>query len=116
MGAPRAPRTVEVKMANDNNMVRFEPKDITIAPGDTVKWVRAGGSHNIVFWPDSVPQAALPALRAAMKDTIAPLEIARMPNPDQSYTMVWTGMPRGVYKYYCRPHLMRGMVGTITVQ
>jgi plastocyanin len=51
-----------------------------------------------------------------MKDTIAPLEVARMPNPDQSYTMVWAGMPRGVYKYFCRPHLMRGMVGTITVQ
>jgi plastocyanin len=112
----RAPKLVEVKMTNEGGTFRFDPREIRIVAGDTVKWVVGGGSHNIEFWPDSVPVEALPALRAALHDTVAPLRTARFPNPGDSYTMVWTAMPRGVYKYFCRPHLMRGMTGMITVE
>lgn len=114
--AGRAPRTWEVQMTNANGMVTFEPKELTIQDGDTVKWVIAGGSHNVVFWPDSVPSGAVPMLRAAMPDTAGPLQSPRFPNVGDSYSVVFKGMPKGTYKYYCRPHLMRGMVGALTIQ
>jgi plastocyanin len=117
LNAPsRAPKTVEIKMMNDNNEVRFEPKDVTVIVGDTIKWSLVGGRHNVEFWPDSVPAAAVPLLRAAMKDTVAPLQSPRLGTAGESYSVVFTGFPKGVYKYFCRPHLMRMMMGTITVE
>ena len=112
----RAPKSWDVQMTNAGGMVRFEPKEITIAAGDTVKWTQTGGSHNIKFWVDSIPMGALPLLRAAMKDTAATLETRRFPMGTAEYTIVFAGMPKGVYKYHCGPHLMRGMMASITVQ
>jgi plastocyanin len=102
-------------MTNEGGSVRYDPAEITIQAGDTVKWIIAGGSHNIVFWPDSVPQGAADLLRKAMPDTAGTLQSPRFPNPGDSYSVVFAGMPKGVYKYHCRPHLTRGMVAKITV-
>ena len=112
----RVPKTVEIKMTNENQMFRYDPKDVTIAVGDTVKWVAVAGSHNIKFWVDSLPAGGAAALRGLMKDTTETLTTSRMPTPGTTYSIVFTGVPKGVYKYYCGPHLMRGMVASITVQ
>jgi plastocyanin len=114
--APRAPKTWDVQMTNEGGTLRFEPKEITIAVGDTVKWTQTGGSHDIRFWPDSVPMGAVPLLNTAMKDTVAALRTMRFPQGPATYTIVFAGMPKGVYKYYCGPHRMRGMIASITIQ
>jgi plastocyanin len=114
-GARRAPKTWEVKMTNEGGN-RFDPVALTIQDGDTVKWVIAGGSHNIAFWADSIPSGALELLRKAMSDTAAPLQSKRFPNPGDSYAVVFSGMPKGTYNYYCRPHLMRGMIASIKIE
>jgi plastocyanin len=112
----RPAKLVEVKMTNEGGQVRFVPDNITIQDGDTVRWVIAGGSHNVVFWPDSVPAGAPPLLQKAMPDTAAHLQSPRYPNVGDAYTLVFSGMPKGVYKYFSRPNLMRQMTGAITVE
>ena len=114
----RAPRTIEVKMTNVEGN-RYEPKDIKIVPGDTVKWVASGGSHNVSFWKDSIPAGAEALLVKAMAkgaDTTRVLTSRRFPTAGDTYSIVFEGMPKGVYKYNCTPHLRMGMVGSITVE
>ena len=45
--AHRAAKKWEVKMGVTGNMYVFEPKELTIQAGDTVKWIAVNGSHNI---------------------------------------------------------------------
>ena len=113
---PRAPKKWEVKMITENGKQQFDPVDITIQQGDTISWLAVGGSHNVGFWPDSVPKGAVELLRRAMPDTIAPLLGVRKPIKGDTYVVVFTGMPKGVYKYYCKPHLNKMMVGTVTIK
>jgi plastocyanin len=113
---PRAPKTWEVKMVTEDGKQLFEPRDITIQAGDTIKWLAVSGSHNVGFWADSVPKGAVELLRKAMPDTIAPLLGPRKPTKGDSYVVAFTGMPKGTYKYYCKPHLQKMMVGTVTIQ
>jgi plastocyanin len=113
---PRPSKNWEVKMVTVEGKQLFEPADLTIQPGDTVTWLAVSGSHNVGFWPDSVPSGAVDLLRRAMPDTIAPLLGKRKPVKGDTYVVVFTGMPKGAYKYYCKPHLNKLMVGQLTVQ
>lgn len=112
----RAPKTWEVKMITQNGKQIFEPAKLTIQPGDTVKWLAISGSHNVGFWADSVPAGAVQMLRKAMPDTIAPLLGPRKPTVGDSYVIVFDAMPKGTYKYYCKPHLKKMMVAELTVK
>jgi plastocyanin len=115
--APRAVRTHEVKMITDAGKQLFEPKQITIQAGDTVKWVTESGSHNVAFWADSLPANAAELLRKTMPEQEKDLSSPRKPGKGNSYSISFAGMPKGVYKYFCTPHLTRGqMVAQITVQ
>ncbi len=77
----------------------FNPTNLTVALGDTVRWVNTGGGHNV-----NATQAAYPN------------------NPDffgNAVGVNWTfdhvfTVP-GFYNYQCDPHLGLGMVGTVTV-
>ena len=94
----------------------FDPAQLTIQVGDTVSWLAVSGSHNVGFWPDSVPKGAVELLRKAMPDTIAPLLGMRKPKKGDTYQVVFAGMPKGLYKYYCKPHLNKVMVATLTIK
>jgi plastocyanin len=109
--------THEVQMVLvGTNGYKFDPADITIKSGDVVVFKGVSGlAHNVAFWPDSIPPAAVPILRAAMPDGTQDLATA-MINDGQSVSISFAGAPPGVYKYYCIPHLPMGMKGTITVQ
>ncbi len=80
----------------------FAPQDLTIVPGDTVRWTNVDGFHNVngteLFYPN---------------------------NPDEFYSGSPAGAPwtyeyvfteAGFYEYQCEPHVDMGMTGTITVQ
>jgi plastocyanin len=85
----------------------FEPKDITVTPGQTVRFVQTGFiPHNVEFrdGPDGTdlgPQAMGPFLLAT----------------GETYEVVIDDRFKpGTHKYVCTPHELMGMVGTITVE
>ncbi len=113
---PRKPKTHVVQMITQDGKQVFEPANLVIQPGDTVEWLAVSGSHNVAFWADSVPKGAPDLLRKAMPDTTAPLTSPRKPTKGDKYSMVFNGMPKGEYKYYCTPHLKKMMIGLLTIQ
>jgi plastocyanin len=123
--APAAPgaaqaitgKTWDVKMYADEKGSRFDPVAISIKRGDGIRWTLVNGPpHNVAFWNDSIPAGAASVLQGNMPDQVGPLSGTMMTNPNQTYTMSFTGVPAGTYKYYCVPHLALGMKGVITVQ
>ncbi len=110
-------KTWEVKMIGDAQGYRFDPKALTIKVGDAVKFIMvSGGPHDVTFWADSIPSAGVAQLTANMQNSTAPLTAPMTINPNDSYTVSFAGVPAGLYKYYCTPHLAMGMVAQITVQ
>ncbi len=93
-----AAETFTVKMGSDKGALVFEPKNITIKPGDTVKWVNNKAyPHNIVF----TGEAELSHKKLLVK-----------PNMEVESTFATAGE----YSYYCTPHRGAGMVGKVVVQ
>ncbi|MEP6835850.1 MAG: plastocyanin/azurin family copper-binding protein [Gemmatimonas sp.] len=113
---PRIPKNHTVQMITEDGKQRFDPAELTIQQGDTVTWLAVSGSHNVGFWADSIPKGAEDVLRKAMPDTIAPLLGPRKPTKGDTYVIVFNDAPKGTYKYFCKPHLAKMMVGTLTVK
>ncbi len=110
-------KTWEVKMMGDAQGYRFDPKTLTVHQGDAVKFIMvSGGPHDVTFWADSIPSGAEAQLTANMPDHTAPLTAPMSINPNSAYTVSFAGVPAGLYKYYCTPHLAMGMVAQITVE
>lgn len=115
--AKRAAKNHVVKMiTTEDKKQLFDPVNLTIMQGDTVTWEAVSGSHNVGFWADSIPKGAEEVLRKAMPDTIAPLLGVRKPKKGDTYVIVFKDAPKGLYKYFCKPHLAKMMVGTLTVK
>ena len=96
---------------------RFDPAEVTIKPGDGVKFVMiSGGSHNVSFDPAQIPANAKAQLSANMQQQVSDLSSPMMMNPNETYTILFGKMLPGTYNYHCTPHLAFGMKGTITVQ
>jgi plastocyanin len=72
----------------------FEPKEISIEPGTTVRWTNRGEHRHTV------------TARNGMFDSELP------PGGSFSFTLEQTG----TVEYFCKPHEDMGMVGTITVE
>ncbi|MFC4549421.1 MULTISPECIES: plastocyanin/azurin family copper-binding protein [Halorussus] len=84
--------------------LKFEPADLTIAPGTTVKWTWESDNHNVV--PESVPDgASWEGTKGAPSKTY---------NTGHTYTHTFDST--GTYEYFCQPHKTAGMTGSITVQ
>jgi plastocyanin len=89
--------TFTVKMGSDGGQLVFEPKVLTIKPGDSVQWVNNKAfPHNVVF--ESGPDLSHKKL---------------MMKPKQAVESTFT--EPGEYSYYCSPHRGAGMVGKIVV-
>lgn len=109
--SPAAAETITVKMGSDSGMLMFEPANITVHTGDTVKWVNNKlPPHNIMFDDKQVPNAD--------KELATKLSHSQLLfSPGESYEIAFTGdLPAGSYTYYCAPHRGAGMVGKITVE
>jgi plastocyanin len=92
----------------------FQPRELTISAGDTVRFVLgSGGPHNAMFRDKTGPGAA--HLRKLMKDTIADLSGPLLVIAGDTYDIVFTDVPAGTYPYVCVPHLAN-MTGTIIVR
>ncbi len=103
---PAFAETYTVKMGADSGMLKFDPPQLTIKAGDTVKWVNNKlAPHNAVFDSAKVPEGVSATAISHKALVFAPGESfsATLDKP-------------GTYTYYCEPHRGAGMVGTITVQ
>lgn len=98
--SPAAAETVTIKMGSDSGLLAFDPANVTIKPGDTVKFVNNKlPPHNVVFSSDAVTSHK-----------------ALMLAPGESFDVSFDGVAPGTYDYYCEPHRGAGMVGKITVE
>ncbi|MEH1821580.1 MAG: plastocyanin [Nostoc sp.] len=103
--------TYKVKLGSDKGLLQFEPKKLTIKPGDSVEWVNNKlAPHNVVFDPSKNP-----GKDAALAQSLSHTKL--LLNPGQTTKTTFPAdAPVGKYTFYCTPHRGAGMVGTITVE
>lgn len=106
-----AAETYQVKLGTDKGMLAFQPKNLTIKPGDTIEWVNNKlAPHNVVF-----DAGKIPTKDKALADSLSQTKL--LLNPGQKVTSTFPAdAPAGDYTFYCTPHRGAGMVGKITVQ
>ncbi|MBE8992508.1 plastocyanin [Nostoc sp. LEGE 12450] len=103
--------TYQVKLGSDKGLLAFEPKNLTIKPGDTIEWVNNKvPPHNVVFDP-----AKNPAKDAALAKSLSHKTLLMSAGKKETTTFP-ADAPAGDYTFYCEPHRGAGMVGKITVQ
>ena len=91
---------VEVKMLNkgaDGGMMVFEPNLVTIAPGDTVKFISVDKGHNAEVIKGMMPADATPFAGKSSEDISVVFD------------------KPGIYGVKCAPHYVMGMVAMIVV-
>jgi plastocyanin len=93
-------------------MFRFEPADLTIKVGTTVKWVNDSGEDGPRHTSTDDPEWESPQTPAVLPSG-APKWRTPFLTPGQSATHTFT-VP-GKYQYFCETHGPYGMLGTITV-
>ena len=105
-----------VNMVGDATGYRFEPANITVKPGDGIKFVNvSGGPHNVAFDPATIPADQKDQLWANMPESMdggSPM----FTNPNQEWTLSLGNIKPGKYPFHCTPHLAMNMKGEITVQ
>jgi plastocyanin len=79
----------------------FVPSSLTVAPGDTVRWVRTSGSHSVTSGANCTPSG---------------LFNAPLTSTNTSFTWTVPASLAGTnVPYYCIPHCGGGQVGILTV-
>jgi len=93
---------------------RFSPADLTIAAGQTVTWINDSAMpHTATDDPAQNPVASAHPEYAQLPDGAEPWD-SGMLQPGESYSYTFT--TPGTYHYFCLPHVLSGMLGTITVE
>jgi len=90
----------EVTVAPGGNL-SFDPENLTVSVGETVRWNWDGSGHNIVV--ESKPDGS------SWEGDDADLY-------DAGHTHEHQFEVAGEYSYYCNPHRGSGMVGSVTVE
>ena len=104
-------------MVGDGSGYRFEPANVTIGKGDSVRFVMvSGGPHNVAFDTTAMPKGAHAKLSANMPSQMADMMGPLLLDAGESYTISFAGVPAGTYPYYCVPHLPMNQRGIITVR
>jgi plastocyanin len=105
-----------VNMVGDAAGFRFEPSNITVKPGDGIKFVNVSGSpHNVAFDPATIPADQKDQLFANMPNALdgsSPMFVI----PNEEWTLSLGNIKAGKYPFHCTPHLAMNMRGEITVQ
>jgi plastocyanin len=114
--APITGTTHEVRMVLDGTTYKYEPANITVKPGDGIKFISVSGfPHNVAFDPATIPADQKDQLWANMPgalDGSSPM----FTDPNQEWTLSLGNIKPGKYPFFCTPHLAMNMKGEITVQ
>lgn len=111
---------VETSTVEMTDQLTFEPKNIKISPGTTVTWENVGTiGHTVTAYEDDIPDDASyfasggysseQEARNAYKNSGG----GNIPG-GESYEHTFE--TTGEYRYFCIPHELSGMVGTVTVE
>lgn len=104
---PPKPKTIVVKAVDVSaTEYKWEPADVTVNPGDTVRFQQTTAMpHNVEF-------RGVPAASKLGDLKMGPF----MSQPGETYDVVIdTRFSAGKHDYVCTPHEAMGMKGTITV-
>lgn len=96
---------------------RFEPAEITIAPGDGIRYIMESGMpHNVAFL--NIPAEVQGQLNANIPaaERLGDLATRIYTTAGEEVTISFGNIPAGTYDYTCTPHQAMGMNGKITVQ
>jgi glucose/arabinose dehydrogenase/plastocyanin len=80
----------------------FIPQEITVSPGDTIRWVNISGSHTVTSGADCTYDGLY------FDDVIN--------GSDPIFEWIVPGDLSGDLDYYCRPHCSFGMTGIIHIE
>lgn len=105
------PSTVTVTVGPNGNFV-FDPATVTIRVGDTVHWTWASTGHSVVSGQVISNMNTPDGKFCSPNDT----DCATAPASFAGATYDHTFTAAGTYPYYCAPHGVIGMVGTVVVQ
>ncbi|NET56737.1 MAG: plastocyanin [Symploca sp. SIO2E6] len=107
--SPAIAETYTVKMGTDRGRLMFDPRTLTVKPGDTIEWVMNQlGPHNVVFEQTPGNDAELAKSLSQEKLLFAVGESLTTTFPADA--------PPGTYSFYCQPHQGVRMIGEITVE
>ena len=101
VAAASAPTAQAALHVVDQVGLEFQPADLTVDQGDTVRWVWSGGTHTVTNGT------------GGDDDDAGTLFDASLTSGSTTFDYVFTAA--GTYPYFCRPHEALGMKGTITV-
>ena len=104
-GAGRSATTVEMTAA-----LNYSPETVTIQAGETVRWTN---TSEVVHTVTADPGAAADPSHVRLPEGASPFDSGNI-GPGDSYTHTFD-VP-GTYRYFCIPHEMQGMVGTVVVE
>jgi len=112
--SPSTPQTHIVAMTDD---MIYDPEVITIAPGDTVRWLNIGKmGHSISAYENELPEGA-PYWASgdfpSESEARSKYPIGDIPGGD-SYS--YTFELEGEYGYFCIPHETIQMIGKVVVR
>jgi plastocyanin len=95
----------------------FEPKKIEVSAGTTVTWKNVGAiGHTVTAYEDEIPDGATYFASGGFDSQDAAVEgYPDEGNIEGEGTYEHTFETKGTYEYYCIPHEMNGMVGTVKV-
>ncbi len=103
--APAAADTIVVDQVGNT----FQPQDIVVNVGDTVRWVHSTGNHTVTEGTDGMVNgdeafhSALSSGTPTFEHTFDAAFLAAFPRAGN------------LYDYFCAPHFGIGMIGTVTV-
>jgi plastocyanin len=107
----------EVRIVSDSGGAHFEPSQLTIGPGEAVRFVLAGTvPANVAFFFDSLSPDMRLRLSANMSSQMMALAGPLLLVPRAEYTVSFEGLEAGRYPFYSVPQAAAGMRGVITVR
>lgn len=104
----------DVIVAPDNDYV-FEPDELTVSVGETVRWGFANSGHNLSCRPEDSDAVELPE-DADPFASYGPEQDPGAALVPRGETYEHTFEVAGQYTYVCIPHVDSGMVGTVRVE
>ena len=104
--------TMVTVVVGPNNDLRFDPPTVTIRVGDTVRWSWATSFHSVVSGQVVAGQNAPDGKFCSPSNTACDTMQLSMEGATYDHTFTVAG----TYPYFCAPHGVLGMVGSVIVQ
>ncbi|WP_411966025.1 plastocyanin/azurin family copper-binding protein [Haloferax sp. YSMS24] len=100
-----------------NDELKFAPEAIEVPVGTTVTWENVGSiGHTVTAYEDKIPDGAAYFASGGFDSEQAAIDgYPDEGNVEAGGTYEHTFETKGTYEYYCVPHELNGMVGTIEV-